>query len=98
MPCFIPDLEGDWLSLVATLASLPKCVIAGHPDAYNHEAGYTCSLLLATRQEAYALGYDILDNGLQVILDMASYDTIEDAVILIVSIIKGIFAWTKAIS
>jgi len=93
LPCFIPDLEGDWLSL-ADPGVLPNCVIVGHPDSYNPKAGYTFTPV-STSKEAYTLGYDILENGLQVILDMASYDTVEDAVILTVSIIKGIFAWTK---
>jgi len=93
LPCFIPDLEGDWLSL-SDPGMLPNCVVAGHPDSYKSNARYTFSPV-STTQEAYKLGYDILENGLQVILDMASYDTIEDAVILTVSIIKGIFAWTK---
>jgi len=94
IPMFVPDLEGDWLSL-GDPGMLPNCVIAGHPDNYDPKAGYTFAPV-SSSQEAYTLGYDILESGLQVILDMASYDTIDEAVILVISIIKGIYAWTKA--
>jgi len=94
LPMFIPDLEGDWLSL-GDPGILPNCVIAGHPNSYNPKKDYTFTPV-SSSQEAYTLGYDILESGLQVILDMASYDTIDEAVILVISIIKGIYAWTKA--
>ena len=93
LPMFIPDLEGDWLSL-GDPGILPNCVIAGHPDSYNPKTGYTFAPIRTT-QEAYKLGFDILEHGLQVVLDMASYGSVEEAVTLVIEVIKGIFAWTK---
>jgi len=93
LPLFIPDLEGDYLSL-ADAGILPQCVIAGHPDAYDPRAGYLYANIDSIT-DAQVLGYDILESGLQVILDMGSYDTVERACEMIVNIIKGIFAWTK---
>jgi len=93
LPLFIPDLEGDYLSL-ADAGILPQCVIAGHPGAYNPRAGYLYAQIDSIT-DAQVLGYDILESGLQVILDMGSYDTVERACEMIINIIKGIFAWTK---
>ncbi|MBA2395837.1 MAG: hypothetical protein H0V70_24175 [Ktedonobacteraceae bacterium] len=91
IPMYIPDLEGDWLS---TSDILPRCVIAGHPSAFDPQASYMyCPI--STIKEAQLLGYDILESGLQVILDMGSYDSVDDACNMSVNIIKGIFAWTK---
>ncbi|GAC1359931.1 MAG: hypothetical protein NVSMB38_43760 [Ktedonobacteraceae bacterium] len=92
VPMFIPDLEGDYLSLAD--GALPRCVVAGHPDSYDPKAR---SLFAPTTAEnAFDLGYDVLENGLQLLLNMESYETVDEACRIVVEIIEGIFAWVKA--
>jgi hypothetical protein len=91
IPMFIPDLEGDYISLADVL---PKAIIAGHPSVDQQYLDYDF-VALGTTQAAYQLGYDLLENGCQVILDMVSYPVLDQAVAIQVNIIRGMFRWAN---
>jgi hypothetical protein len=91
LPLVIPDLEGDYLSMAEVL---PRAVIAGHSDAAGH---YPTSQFVAldSVQAAYQLGYDTLEYGYQVILDLSSYTTLDAAIAIQINVIRGLFHWTN---
>jgi hypothetical protein len=88
----IPDLEGDYLSLAEVL---PRAVIAGHSNAAGQ---YPASQFVAldSVQAAYQLGYDTLEYGYQVILDLSSYTTLDAAIAIQINVIRGLFHWTNS--
>ncbi len=91
LPLVIPDLEGDYLSLAEVL---PRAVIAGH----SHAAGqYPASQFVAADsvQAAYQLGYDTLEHGYQLLLDLSSYTTLDAAIAIQINVIRGLFHWTN---
>lgn len=92
IPLLIPDLEGDWLSLADVL---PRAVIAGFADPHGQYRACTFASL-QSGQAAYQFGYDLLAAGYQVILDMESYATLEQAVVIQVNIIRGMFRWAQS--
>ena len=90
IPLFIPDFEGDYVSLAEVL---PRVIIAGHPDAASLYTRYDFAAI--THANAAALGYDLLEAGLQVVLDLSSYPTLEEGIAAQVQVIRGMFAWAK---
>ena len=91
LPLFIPDLEGDYLSLADVL---PRAVIAGHSRADGHYLAYAFAALDSS-QAAYQLGYHILEVGYQVMLDLASYPVLDQAIAMQINIIRGLFHWAN---
>jgi len=91
IPLFIPDFEGDYLSLADVL---PRAVIAGHPSAARQYVEY--DFVGVTHSDAANLGYALLDQGYQVILDLASYPTLEEGLAAQIQTIRGMFAWAEA--
>ena len=91
IPLFIPDFEGDYLSLADVL---PRAVIAGHPSAARQYVEY--DFVGVTHSDAANLGYAILDQGYQVILDLASYPTLEEGLAAQIQTIRGMFKWAEA--
>jgi hypothetical protein len=78
IPMLIPDLKGDWLSLVKTL---PNAVILGQGQATEKNAG--------------SHGYAICEEGLQIILDITSFDDMNEVAMVIANMIAGIFLWER---
>ena len=91
LPLFIPDLEGDYLSLAEVL---PRAVLAGHSRAASQ---YPASQFVAVdnAQAAYRLGHDLLEYGYQVVLDLSSYNTLDEGVAIQINVIRGLFNWTN---
>jgi hypothetical protein len=93
IPLLIPDLEGDLLALAQVL---PRALIAHGPKtaaADYQESTYPVHSAAITVQSAFTLGYDILDIGYQVLLDLASYASLEEAIGVQVALIRGLFCW-----
>ena len=91
IPMFIPDLEGDYISLADVL---PRAIVAGHPSVNEQYLEYDF-VALDTTKSAFQLGYDLLEVGCQVILDMVSYAVLDQAVAIQVNIIRGMFHWAN---
>ncbi len=89
IPLLIPDLHGDYLSLVDIL---PRggiaCAPGTHAGADYHTTG-------VTPQTAHALGGRILAEGLQVVVDLGSYPTLVEACQVVTGIIAGLFTWAR---
>ena len=92
LPLFWPDLEGDCLSMVDML---PRGKVAGHPSSYDPSSPLAYTFEPVTLASAYLLGYTILAEGWQVVLDMASYQSVEEACQVTVNVIQGLFAWAN---
>lgn len=92
IPLFWPDLEGDCLSMVDML---PRGKVAGHPASYDPTSEYAYAFEPVTVDSAYLLGYTILEEGWQVVLDMASYPGVDEACQATVQVIQGLFAWAN---
>jgi len=90
LPLFIPDLEGDYLSLAEVL---PRAVIAGHSRVVGQYPGLEFAAL-DSAQAAHQLGYDLLERGYQVILDLSSY-VLDSAIAIQINIIRGLFHWAN---
>ncbi len=94
IPLLIPDLEGDLLSLAEVL---PRAIIAHGPKiatADYQSSAYTVHSAAITVQNAFTLGYDVLEKGYQVLLELASYPSLEQAIGVQVALIRGLFCWT----
>jgi hypothetical protein len=91
LPLVIPDLEGDYLSLADVL---PRAVIAGHSDAARQYRAYEF-MAVDSVQAAYQLGYDTLECGYQVLLDLSSYTDLDAAIAIQINVIRGLFHWTN---
>jgi len=92
-PMFLPDSEGDLLSLADFL---PRAVIAAAPgsrwDDSNEEEQY---VWIVTPEDAEVLGFQILYEGMQVILDMSSFQDEDDAWRVVVGVIDGLFEYAR---
>lgn len=91
LPLFIPDAEGDYLSLADTLS---RAVIAGHPSVAGQYRGYRFEAA-ERAQDAHQLGYTLLERGYQVILDLSSYPSLDKGVEVQVNVIRGMFTWAN---
>lgn len=92
IPMFIPDLEGDWLSATKFF---PMGKIAAHPDAEEQYEDVGVEFEPTTVENADVVGFNILDEGMQLVLDMASYPSVDEACQVVVNVIKGLFEWTN---
>ncbi len=92
LPLFVPDLEGDWLSAAATTFKQGR--IFAHPSAVSRYADVK-DFEPVTVDSADVAGFNILYEGAQAVLDMASYPTIDEACQVAVNIIRGLFTWTE---
>lgn len=91
IPLFIPCAEGDYISLADVL---PRAVIAGHSSADARYRNYEFAAV-DSDEAAYQFGYDLLEYGYQAILDMASYETLDQAIGMQVNIVRGMFHWAN---
>jgi hypothetical protein len=92
IPMFIPDLEGDWLSATKFF---PMGKIAAHPDAEEQYEDVGVEFEPTTVENADVVGFNILDEGMQLVLDMASYPSVDEACQVVINVIKGLFEWTN---
>jgi hypothetical protein len=92
IPLLLPDLEGDLLALAQVL---PRALIAHGPrtETADYQSTYKVHCATITVQNAFTLGYDILEHGYQVLLDLASYPSLEEAIGVQVALIRGLFCW-----
>lgn len=88
IPMIIPSSEGDLLSLYDVL---PRGYIAAASGS-NHDPEQV-RLWEVTPEDADVLGYQILAEGLQVILDFNSFHKADDAWAVMTRIIDGLFQY-----
>ena len=92
LPLLWPDLEGDCLSMVDML---PRGKVAGHPSSYDPTSALAYAFEPVTVDNAHLLGFTILQEGWQVVLDLASYQSVEEACQVTVQVIGGLFTWAN---
>ena len=91
LPMLIVDTEDEYGPL-ANRQYLPRGFTAGSPDLrriMKNSIGITVS-------NAYAIGQNMLEQTLQVVLNMKSYLTDEEAALVLCELIRGMNAWEEA--
>lgn len=90
IPALIGDYEEDYLSLPDVLS---RCLIAGSP---SWDGQYRCKKYWkVTAKNAEDFGYALLEYGVQVVLQIGSYETLEEAASIMTSAIRGMFKWAE---
>lgn len=90
IPMLICDPEEEYVTLPSVLQK--QCVIGG-PSTWGEKWQYRDLYWEVTPENAEEVGYLILDEGWQVVLQIGAYETRELAASIMVSVIKGMFAW-----
>lgn len=91
VPLFIPDSEGDLLSVYDLL---PRGVIAAAPGSRWEEVEEV-NCWPVTEEDADVLGFQILYEGMQVILDMSSFGNDDEAWSIVCGVIDGLFEFAN---
>lgn len=89
VPLFIPNSEGDLGSLYERL---PRSVIAAAPDTYQQE---DVRLWEVTPEYAEELGFQIMQEGYQVILEMDTFESMNDAWQVVIGVIDGMQEFSR---
>ncbi len=93
VPLLLADTE-DECSTLCHPEFLPRGYLAGSIKVMR-KVGVPHYLAL-DEQGAYAFGQAVIEQGLQVILNLNSYETDEEAARVMIGIIKGMRAWEEA--
>ena len=91
----VPLLLGDTDDEYGALANrhyLPRGFLAGSPDLL-HLNGRMHRYIPVDVQGAERFGWHLLEEGLQVVLNLKSYATDDEAALVMASIVKGMYAW-----
>lgn len=90
IPALIGDYEEDYLTLPDVLS---RCLVAGSP---SWDGQYRCDKYWkVTSKTAQELGYAVLEYGVQVILQIGSYATLEESAEIMTGAIRGMFKWAE---
>jgi hypothetical protein len=87
------DTEAEYSELVNS-AYLQRPVLAGNATEIPEE--HRSHYVQLDTEGAYAFGQAIMQSGLQVVVDLRSYDNDEDAALVMSEIIDGIEDWQQA--
>ncbi len=92
IPALICDYEEGFLSF-PFLAVLERSLIAGSPEweGQHHCARYW----KVTCENAELFGYSILEYGVQAVLQIHSYESLEEGAEIMTAAIKGMFRWAE---
>jgi len=93
VPFILADSEDEYSPLCHP-EFLPRGYLAGSVDALNNV--HIPHYLAVDEEGAQAFGQAVIDQGLQVILNLSSYETDEEAAKVMIGIIKGMRAWEEA--
>jgi hypothetical protein len=98
IPFILFDTEGEYSGLVAP-RFLPRGILVCSEDeaeTLEREHGSDgARIVVASIDGAYQLGSAIMDSELQVVVDLSSYDD-EEAALIMVDMIEGIYKWEQA--
>ena len=92
VPFILADTEDEY-SLLCQGEWLPRGYLAGSVDALKTTG--IPRYLAVNAEGAFAFGQAVLAQGLQVILNLQSYQTDEEAALVMISIIGGMRAWEE---
>jgi hypothetical protein len=90
IPALICDYEEGFLSFSSVLS---RCVIAGSPE-WNGQGRHK-QYWKVTPKNAKEFGYIILEYGVQAVLHIGSYETLEEAATIMTLAIRGMFQWAE---
>ncbi|MDQ2905438.1 MAG: hypothetical protein M3Y81_18070 [Chloroflexota bacterium] len=92
IPALICDYEEGFLSF-PFLAILERSLIAGSPkwEGQHHYPRYW----KVTAANAEVFGYSILEYGVQAVLQIHTYESLEEAATIMTAAIKGMFRWAE---
>jgi len=93
VPFILADSEDEYSPLCRS-EFLPRGYLAGSVDALSSVS--IPRYLAVDETGAQAFGHAVIDQGLQVILNLTSYETDEEAARVLIGIIQGMRAWEEA--
>jgi|GEM_PF-2146982 len=97
VPCLLADTEDEYASLVDDGRTwLPRGYLAGSPQALLEATQPLRHFIPVDQEHAFAFGQAILDQGFQIVLNLASYRQAEEAALVMIEIIRGMQAWEMA--
>ena len=88
IPMLIPDIKRDYLSLAD---HLPRALVITQRNIPYEPKDEKKGQVSAARR----MGKAIFEEGYQLILDMASYDSVDDACGVLCEMIAGLFEWAR---
>lgn len=88
IPMLIPDIKRDYLSLAD---HLPRALVVTQESIPYEPKDEKKKQVSAARR----IGRAIFEEGYQLILDMASYDSVDDACGVLCEMIAGLFEWAR---
>ncbi len=91
VPMAIFDYEEDYTTLPEVLQ---RCVIAGNPQ-WEEAWRYKNCYWQVDEENAEDVGYEILEQGVQLVLEIGTYETLEEAAHIMSRLIKGMFIWAN---
>ncbi len=97
VPCLLADTEDEYASLVDDARTwLPRGYLAGSPQVLLEATLPLRHFIPVDQAHAFAFGQAILDQGFQIVLNLASYSNAEEAALVMIEMIRGMQAWEMA--
>ena len=97
VPCLLADTEDEYASLVDDARTwLPRGYLAGSPHVLLEATQPLSHFIPVDQAHAFAFGQAILDQGFQIVLNLASYSHAEEAALVMIEMIRGMQAWEMA--
>jgi len=91
VPLLLCDTEDEY-GPMANRQYFPRGFLAGSPDLL-HLNGRMLRYIPVDVQGAERFGWQLLEEGMQVVLNLKSYATDDEAALVMASIVKGMYAW-----
>ncbi len=93
-PLLLCDTEDEY-GPMANRHYLPRGFLAGSPDLL-HINGHMHHYIAVDVQGAERFGWQLLEDNMQVVLNLKSYATDDEAALVMASIVKGMYAWESS--
>lgn len=94
LPMLVIDTEDEYAAL-ADRHYLPRGFLAGSKELAAMQLPPLKNYMVVDASNAYSIGRQLLEHSVQVVLNMKSYSTDEEAAAILCEIIKGMNAWEQ---
>jgi hypothetical protein len=94
LPMLVIDTEDEY-SALANRRYLPRGFLAGSKELQAMQQPPLKNYIVVEARNAYSLGRQLLEHSVQVVFNMKSYSTDEEAAWILCEIIRGMNAWEQ---
>jgi hypothetical protein len=96
VPFVLADTEDEYSQLVDQKRTwLRNGYTAGNQHAFGEDANFPPHFIPVDREGAYYFGKLVLEHGFQVVLNLESYDTEEEAALVMCEVVRGMRDWEQ---